>query len=253
MCAWPVCQLPVVRSIRAGARRGGSPRRHHGFAWSRPQRHHPTRLGQPHPRSPGDCGTVRGRFVRRDRALDGWFRRNVAGSTVPAAVQPSRAHRRRRRAAVPHEGSRHHTPWDAFWDRYFGWELESSDDTVRISTDLAAVREDSAYGSTQNVYGLWPRLRCPVLLVRAGRPKTPGGGLVVSRADGERFATEARDAAVVDVDADHYSILLSPPAISHRLSLQPTMQAVAGADAGPTALYVSMWPRPAPPHTVSNQ
>jgi hypothetical protein len=42
----------------------------------------------------------------------------------------------------------------------------------------------------------------------------PGGGLVVSRADAERFATEARDATVVNVDADHYSILISPPAIS---------------------------------------
>ena len=36
----------------------------------------------------------------------------------------------------------------------------------------------------------------------------------VSRADAERFAVEARDATVVDVDADHYSILTSPPAIS---------------------------------------
>ena len=105
-------------------------------------------------------------------------------------------------------------PWDAFWDSYFGWELESFDDGVRIRTDLAAVREDSAYGSLQNVYELWPRLRCPVLLVRASRPIAPGGGLVVSQADAERFATEARDATVVNVDAGHYSILISPPAIS---------------------------------------
>lgn len=104
-------------------------------------------------------------------------------------------------------------PWDAFWDSYFGWELESFDDAVRIRTDPAAVREDSTYGSLQNVYELWPRLRCPVLLVRAGRPLAPGGGLVVSRADAERFATEARDATVVNVAADHYSILISPPAI----------------------------------------
>jgi pimeloyl-ACP methyl ester carboxylesterase len=105
-------------------------------------------------------------------------------------------------------------PWDAFWDSYFGWELESFDDTVRIRTALAAVREDSSYGSTQNIYGLWPRLECPVLLVRASRPMAAGGGLVVSPTDAERFATEARDATVVNVDADHYSILISAPAIS---------------------------------------
>jgi pimeloyl-ACP methyl ester carboxylesterase len=105
-------------------------------------------------------------------------------------------------------------PWDAFWDTYFRWELESFDDTVRIRTDSAAVHEDSAYGSMQNIYGLWPQLECPVLLVRAGRPMAPGGGLVVSRTDAERLATEARDATVVNVDADHYSILISAPAIS---------------------------------------
>jgi hypothetical protein len=105
-------------------------------------------------------------------------------------------------------------PWDEFWDSYFAWELEPVDDNVRIRTDLAAVGEDSAYASTHDVYGLWPRLLCPVLLVRASRPMAPGGGLVVSRADAERFAAEARNATVVDVDADHYSILISPPAIS---------------------------------------
>ena len=109
--------------------------------------------------------------------------------------------------------------WDEFWDNYFAWELEPVDDGVRIRTDLAAVGEDSQYASTQDLYGLWPRLQCPVLLLRASRPMAPGGGLVVSRADADRFAAKASDAAgvpdvtVVEVDADHYSILTSPPAI----------------------------------------
>jgi len=56
-------------------------------------------------------------------------------------------------------------------------DLEPVDDTVRIRTDLTAVSEDSAYGSTHDVYGLWPRLCCPVLLVRASGTMAPGGGL----------------------------------------------------------------------------
>ena len=98
-------------------------------------------------------------------------------------------------------------------------ELEPVDDGVRIRTDLAAVGEDSQYASTQDLYVLWPRLQCPVLLLRASRPMAPGGGLVVSQADADRFAAKASDAAgapdvtVVEVDADHYSILTSPPAI----------------------------------------
>ena len=42
----------------------------------------------------------------------------------------------------------------------------------------------------------------------------PGGGLVVSQADADRFAAEIPDAIVKDVDTDHYSILIYPPAIS---------------------------------------
>ena len=71
----------------------------------------------------------------------------------------------------------------------------------------------------------WPRCICPVLLVRFSRPMTPSGGVVVSRADAERFVAEVRDATVVDVDADHYSILISPPAIS-------VVERFAGAGAG---------------------
>ncbi|UQX10530.1 alpha/beta hydrolase [Candidatus Mycobacterium methanotrophicum] len=61
------------------------------------------------------------------------------------------------------------TPWDESWDSYFAWELEPVGDTVRTRTDLAAAGEDSAYASTQDVYGMWPQLRCPVLLVRASK------------------------------------------------------------------------------------
>jgi 3-oxoadipate enol-lactonase len=106
------------------------------------------------------------------------------------------------------------TRWDAFWDSYFAWELEQADDTVRIRTDLGAVSEDSACATTHDVYGLWSLLRCPVRLVGASTAMAPGGGLVVSQTDTDRFAAEVRDATVIDVDADHYSILISTAAIS---------------------------------------
>ena len=147
---------------------------------------------------------------------------DAVGEPEPSALLPirksiSRLGRRFRSvpAALAHmQAAGAVAPWDEFWDSYFAWELEPVDDTVRIRTDLAAVSEDSAYASTHDVYGLWQRLRCPVLLLRASRTMAPGGGLVVSEADAERFAAEARDTTVVDVDADHYSILISPSAIS---------------------------------------
>lgn len=105
-------------------------------------------------------------------------------------------------------------PWNEFWDNYIEWELEPvGDSSVRIRTDVGAVREDSTDAAKHDLYGLWPRLRCPVLLVRANTPLAPGGGLVVSAHDSERFAAEAPNATVVDVDADHYAVLLDPTAI----------------------------------------
>jgi len=105
-------------------------------------------------------------------------------------------------------------PWNEFWDNYFEWELEPVDgSTVRIRTDLAAVTEDAADAAKHDVYDLWPRIRCPVILVRATTPLVPGGGLVVSAADAERFAAETPHAEVVNLDSDHYSVIIDPVAI----------------------------------------
>jgi len=41
----------------------------------------------------------------------------------------------------------------------------------------------------------------------------PNGGLVVSAPDAARFAAEVPNATVVDLDADHYTILVDPTAI----------------------------------------
>lgn len=105
-------------------------------------------------------------------------------------------------------------PWNEFWDNYIEWEIESAGDSaVRIRTDLAAVSEDSADATEHDIYALWRRIRCPVLLVRATRPLAPDGGLVVSAQDAERFAAEQRNATVVDLHSDHYTVLIDPVAI----------------------------------------
>ncbi|MDI3313129.1 MAG: alpha/beta hydrolase [Mycobacterium sp.] len=104
--------------------------------------------------------------------------------------------------------------WNEFWDNYFAWELEPFDDGVRVRTDPGAVAEDSANAAAHDVYRLWQQLACAVLVIRAKRPMAPDGGLVVTRDDAARFLAGAVDASVIDVDADHYSVLLSSPAIA---------------------------------------
>lgn len=103
--------------------------------------------------------------------------------------------------------------WDEFWDNYFAWELEPVGDAVRIRTDLGAVTEDAIYATNQDIYEVWPRLRCPVLVVRATTSMATEGGLIIAQADAERFGASADDRRVIDVDADHYSILTSATVI----------------------------------------
>lgn len=106
------------------------------------------------------------------------------------------------------------TPWNEFWDNYIEWEIDPvGESEVVIRTDLTAVTEDSADAARHDVYGLWRRIRCPVLLVRANTPLEPGGGLVVSARDAERFAAELPNATVVEFDSDHYNVLLDPAAV----------------------------------------
>jgi pimeloyl-ACP methyl ester carboxylesterase len=105
-------------------------------------------------------------------------------------------------------------PWNEFWDTYIEWELEqAADATVRVRTDLTAVTEDSADAARHDLYSLWPRIRCPVLLVRSTLPLVPNGGLVVAAQDAERFAAQVPNATVVELDADHYNIIIDQVAI----------------------------------------
>jgi pimeloyl-ACP methyl ester carboxylesterase len=107
--------------------------------------------------------------------------------------------------------------WNAFWDKYIEWDIEpageSAEAAVRLRTDLTAVTEDSADATRHDVYGFWRRIRCPVLLIRANTPLEPGGGLVVSAQDAERFAAELPNATVVELDCDHYNVMLDSAAI----------------------------------------
>jgi pimeloyl-ACP methyl ester carboxylesterase len=101
-------------------------------------------------------------------------------------------------------------PWSERWERAFVHELERVPGGVRPRTHRAAVLEDVAYGARHDPRRLWPRLRAPVLLVRATVPLGSPGGFVVSAADRDRLLREVRGASVVEVEANHYGIVMHP-------------------------------------------
>jgi 3-oxoadipate enol-lactonase len=108
-------------------------------------------------------------------------------------------------------------PWDSYWERYFRYELQPVEGGgVAARTSRAAVMEDVvfgrgafAFGDGAGIYGLWPSLTMPVLLLRASREMLPGTGFIVSQRDRDRFPTMVPSATAVDVDANHYTIATS--------------------------------------------
>jgi pimeloyl-ACP methyl ester carboxylesterase len=99
-------------------------------------------------------------------------------------------------------------PWSERWERYFAYELRETEGGVVSLTNREAVVEDMSHGASHTIEPLWPELTMPTLLVRAGRPILPGMGYIVSAADRDRFVRRAPRAQAVDIDANHYGIVM---------------------------------------------
>ena len=97
-------------------------------------------------------------------------------------------------------------PWSDHWERHYRYELVATLGGVRSRTDSAAVLEDMVYASTQSPRALWPALTMDALLVRAARPL--GGGFVVSETDRDAFLAAAPRARAVEIDANHYGVVM---------------------------------------------
>ena len=97
-------------------------------------------------------------------------------------------------------------PWSVYWDRYYEYDFAPVDGGVRSRGNRDAILEDYEYGKHQQVEPLWRSLSMPVLLLYASREILPGLGHIVSAADRARFPHEVPTAAVVDVDANHYTV-----------------------------------------------
>jgi pimeloyl-ACP methyl ester carboxylesterase len=99
-------------------------------------------------------------------------------------------------------------PWSEQWERYFTYELGETEGGVISLTNREAVVEDMSHGASHTIEPLWSALTMPTLLLRAGRPILPGMGYIVSAADRDRFVRTAPHGQAVDIDANHYGIVM---------------------------------------------
>jgi hypothetical protein len=77
---------------------------------------------------------------------------------------------------------------------------------VRPRTDAAAVMEDITYATKQDPRAMWPTHSVDTLLLRAARPL--GQGFIVSARDRDAFVRSAPKARAVDIDANHYGVIM---------------------------------------------
>jgi len=107
------------------------------------------------------------------------------------------------------------SPWNAYWERHYRYDLIETAAGVRSRTDVAAVTEDAQYGATQDVRALWPRLVAPALVLRAmvplGRARD---SFIVTRADYDAFLQRSPHARGAEIEANHFGIVMDPASLA---------------------------------------
>jgi pimeloyl-ACP methyl ester carboxylesterase len=105
------------------------------------------------------------------------------------------------------------TPWNAYWDRHYRYDLLEEGRSVRPRTSIDAISEDAAYAGSADVRALWARFLTPALVVRATTPLGGPGGYVVSEGDYAAFIKQHPDARGIEIAANHFGVVMDPKTI----------------------------------------
>ena len=92
---------------------------------------------------------------------------------------------------------------------------------MAASTDRGAVLEDLGYGNAMYwpdleapIHALWNAVTMPALVLRARQEILPGFGFILPAAEAERFVAAVPSARVVEIDANHYTIITHDDSIA---------------------------------------
>ena len=111
-------------------------------------------------------------------------------------------------------------PWTSIINTYFHYEIEEVEGGVRSRTPAAAIREESSNIRDFDTPGVYSKISCPVLILRASEGILSRDDMVLTEAAAERMMRGIADARRVDVKGtDHYSILFQANEIRDRAIL----------------------------------
>jgi len=102
-------------------------------------------------------------------------------------------------------------PWNDFWERYHRFEAEvQRDGTVTLRASKAAIEEEMIVNATINNDVLFPVIKAPTLIMRAGQGTYQPDWFVLPSEEAERVHSLIKGSNVeVIPDSNHYTIILS--------------------------------------------
>ena len=102
-------------------------------------------------------------------------------------------------------------PWSEALERYFRYEIEDVPDGVRSRVRPEHILEEIENLKEVNAADYYPRIRCPVLILRATEGTLLPDDRVLPESAVQRMLKEIPDARCVPIDGtNHYSILFQP-------------------------------------------
>jgi pimeloyl-ACP methyl ester carboxylesterase len=99
-------------------------------------------------------------------------------------------------------------PWSQAMETYFRYEVEQVEGGLRSRTQLAHIQEEVSNLMKRDAAPLYPKIQCPVLILRATRGMLAEDDLLLPEEVVERMIREIPDARRVDLaGTNHFTIL----------------------------------------------
>jgi pimeloyl-ACP methyl ester carboxylesterase len=102
-------------------------------------------------------------------------------------------------------------PWTPMLEAYYLYELEDAGGGVRSRVKAEHIKEEAENLAGYDVTEFYPRIKCPVLILRAPEGMTTPDNILLPEQALDKMLREIPDARYVDIaGSNHYSIVMQP-------------------------------------------
>jgi len=102
-------------------------------------------------------------------------------------------------------------PWTPMLETYYLYELEEVEGGVRSRVKSEHIKEEADNLTDYNVAEFYPRIECPVLILRAPEGITTPDNILLPEEALKKMLREIPDARYIDIPGtNHYSIVMQP-------------------------------------------